>query len=423
MTLTRNLVRKLDQEDLLSAYQNEFYIADKELCYLDGNSLGRLPLKTIEKIDLFLKDEWGSKLVEGWEKWIKEAQISGDLLAESILGANCGEVLICDTTSVNFFQLCSAVVTAYPTRKTIITDAANFPTDRYILEGIANEHGLKLIIIDNEDSNSKEYERITLEYLEPYLSEDVSLVTFQVLQYRSGALNPIKDITKLVNQYGALTVWDASHAAGSVKLDFEENNIDLAVGCTYKYLCSGPGSPAWLYVRKSLQERLQVPIQGWFAQNDQFEMGPEFLKSPNIRGFQIASPSIIGLRCVNVFCEMVKQAKIEKIIEKAQTGTDLMIQLYDEWLKDLGFHLMTSRDSEKRGGHISLMHEHAKTISVSLREFERVIVDYRVPDQIRIAISPLAMSYNEIYRGMKKIRDSVARKDYLKIKNKTSEVT
>ena len=230
-------------------------------------------------------------------------------------------------------------------------------------------------------------------------------------------------ITKLVKQYGALTVWDASHAAGSVDLDFEGNNIELAVGCTYKYLCSGPGSPAWLYVHKSLQERLQVPIQGWFAQKNQFEMGPKFEKSPTIRGFQIASPSLLGLRCVNVSCEMVKQAGIKEIAKKAQTGTELMIDLYDEWLKDLGFVLMTSRDRKKRGGHISLMHEHAKNISVALRQFQRVIVDYRTPNQIRVAISPLAMSYDEIYRGMEKIRESVVRKDYLQVRDNLSEVT
>ena len=200
MALTKEFIKALDQNDPLSEYQNEFHVTDKDLCYMDGNSLGRLPLKTIEKISSFLKDEWGRELVEGWEHWINEAQVIGDLLAESILGARKGEVLVCDTTSVNFFQLCSAVVKADQTRKTIVTDAANFPTDRYILEGIADDFGLKLIIIDNEDINSQEYERISPEVLKPYLSEDVSMVTFQVLQYRSGALNPIRDITKLAKQ-------------------------------------------------------------------------------------------------------------------------------------------------------------------------------------------------------------------------------
>ena len=423
MSFKKNKIEDLDQNDPLSKYKSEFHVSDKNLCYLDGNSLGRLPLRTINKINFFLKEEWGKQLVEGWEHWIDEAQKSGDMLARNILGGNSGEVLVCDTTSINFYQLCSAVVRANPKRNKIITDSANFPTDRYILEGIADQYGLELIFINNETVNNQEYERITVADLEPYLSDGVSLATFQVLQYRSGALNPIKEITELVNSYGAMIVWDASHAAGSVELDFKKNNIDLAVGCTYKYLCAGPGSPAWLYVSKKLQNKLNVPIQGWFAQKDQFGMGPKFQKSPDIRGFQIASPSLLGIRCVNSSIELIEEAGLSMIIEKARKGTELMIDFYDEYLAGLDFKLMTPRDAKRRGGHISLMHKHAKKISVALRRFERVIVDYRTPDQIRIAISPLAMTYDEVFNGMKRIRESVIRKDYLKVDDNVSEVT
>ena len=423
MSFNKNKIKDLDQNDPLSKYRSEFQVSDIDLCYLDGNSLGRLRLRTVDKIISFLKEEWGKQLVEGWDDWIDEAQKSGNMLAESILGANTDEVLVCDTTSINFYQLCSAVIKANPKRNKIITDSANFPTDRYILEGIADQYGLELIFIDNETANDQEYERITADTLEPYMSDSVSLVTFQVLQYRSGALNPIKEITELAESYGAMTIWDASHAAGSVRLDFKENNIDLAVGCTYKYLCAGPGSPAWLYVSKKLQNKLNVPIQGWFAQKNQFGMGPKFEKSLDIRGFQIASPSLLGIRCVNASIELIEQAGMSEIIKKAQKGTDLMIDLYDDWLADLGFELMTPRNAKKRGGHISLMHKHAKKISVALRKFERVIVDYRIPDQIRIAISPMAMTYDEVYRGMKRIRESVIRKDYLKVDDSLSEVT
>ena len=243
------------------------------------------------------------------------------------------------------------------------------------------------------------------------------MVTFQVLQYRSGALNPIREITTLAKKYGVLTVWDASHAAGSVHLDFEKNDIDLAVGCTYKYLSSGPGSPAYIYVKKSLQKRLQVPIQGWFAQKDQFEMGPKFIKSENIRGFQIASPSIMGLRCVNVVIDMIDRAGMTAIVDKAQKGTEIMIAFYDEWLKQLGFRLMTPREKVKREGHISLMHESARNISVALRNYENTIVDFREPNQIRIANSPLAMTYSELYEGLKRIRDVAESKSFEKIEN------
>ena len=417
MLLDPEEINDLDRLDDLSSFKEEFHIQDKNLVYLDGNSLGRLPKRTISDINDFITEEWGTKLVNGWEDWINEAQVSGDLLAKYVLGAKKGEVLVCDTTSVNFYQLCSAVVKSSPNRKTIITDAANFPTDRYILEGIADTYGLTLLVIDNENINDEQYERITPEILEPYLSDDVALVTFQVLQYRSGALNPIRALTALAKKYGVLTVWDSSHAAGSVHLDFKKNNIDLAVGCTYKYLSSGPGSPAYLYVKKNLQKQLQVPIQGWFAQKNQFEMGPNFIKSENIRGFQIASPSILGLRCVNVVIDMIHRAGMTRIVNKAQKGTEIMIAFYDEWLKNLDFRLLTPRNKAQRGGHISLMHESARNISVALRNYENTIVDYREPNQIRIAISPLAMSYSELHEGLKKIKDVLESKSFKKIKN------
>ena len=417
MPIGSNQIKDLDQLDKTSTFRKEFYIHDSGLIYLDGNSLGRLPKKTITDINDFMLNEWGNQLVNGWENWINEAQISGDLLGENVLGAKKGEVLVCDTTSVNFYQLCSAVIKLNPDRKTIITDAANFPTDRYILEGIADTFGLKLVIIDNEEIDSNEYERITPELIRPHLDDDIALATFQVLQYRSGALNPIKEITSLIREYDCLTIWDASHAAGSVNLDFAKNNIDLAVGCTYKYLCSGPGSPAYLYVEKSLQKKLQVPIQGWFAQKEQFEMGPKFIRSEDIRGFQIASPSILGLRCVNAAIKIINKANISEIVKKAQRGTDIMIMFYDQWLKSLGYKLMTPRDENKRGGHISIMHKNARSISVALRDYENVIVDYREPNQIRIAMSPLTTSFSELYEGLKKIKYVTENKTFEKIKD------
>ena len=417
MPIGSNQIKDLDQIDNTSTFRKEFYIHDSGLIYLDGNSLGRLPKKTITDINDFMLNEWGNQLVNGWENWINEAQISGNLLGENVLGTKKGEVLVCDTTSVNFYQLCSAVIKLNPDRKTIITDAANFPTDRYILEGIADTFGLKLVIIDNEKIDSNEYERITPELIRPYLNDDIALATFQVLQYRSGALNPIKEITRMIREYDCLTIWDASHAAGSVNLDFAKNNIDLAVGCTYKYLCSGPGSPAYLYVEKSLQKKLQVPIQGWFAQKKQFEMGPKFIRSEDIRGFQIASPSILGLRCVNAAIKIINKANILEIVKKAQRGTDIMIMFYDQWLKSLGYKLMTPRDENKRGGHISIMHKNARSISVALRDYENVIVDYREPNQIRIAMSPLTTSFSELYEGLKKIRYVTENKTFEKIKD------
>ncbi len=419
----REYALELDRKDPLAHFKSQFVIGDPEMCYLDGNSLGRLPKATITAINDFMTKEWGPEVVTGWSHWVDEAQPTGDLLGEAALGAAAGQVLVCDTTSVNFYQLCLAAIHARPGRKTIITDAANFPTDRYILDGIAKQFDLKLVIIENEDPAIATHERITTDVLAPYLNDDVALVTLEVIQYRSGARTDLKSITDQVRAIGALVVWDASHAVGAIELNLDANGVDLCVGCTYKYGNSGPGSPAWLYVSKRVQSELQVPIQGWFAQDAQFEMGPVFERSQTIRGFQIASPSLMGIRCVQTAFSMIKEAGIDAIAHKAAVGTQMMIELYDEWLAPLGIELNTSRDAKERGGHISLVHPDAAQICVALRTMANVIPDYRTPNSIRLAISPLPTSYVEIWDGLARMRDLVASGRYKEVKEGGSRVT
>jgi len=393
------------------------------MCYLDGNSLGRLPHSTVIAVNEYMTQEWGREVVTGWSHWVDEAQPTGDLIGRSALGAGPGQMLACDTTSVNFYQLALAAINARPGRKTIITDAANFPTDRYILEGIARQLGLNLVIIDNESAGSADCERITPEILEKYLSDDVALVTLEVIQYRSGARNDIKSLTDLTRKYGALLLWDASHAVGAIEMNLDANGADLVVGCTYKYGNSGPGSPAWLYVSKRIQKELQVPIQGWFSQGDQFGMGPVFERAEGIRGYQIASPSLMGLRCVKSAFEIIEEAGIDAIASKAAIGTQMMIDLYDAWLADLGITLLTSRNAKERGGHITLGHPDAARICIALRQFANVIPDYRTPNSIRLAISPLPTSYVEVWDGFQRIRDLVASRQFEKVEEGGSRVT
>lgn len=423
MVTDREYALSLDEKDPLRGFKSLFMITDPEMCYLDGNSLGRLPLATVSAVNEFMTGEWAAEVVTGWSHWVDEAQPTGDLLGRATLGAAAGQVLVCDTTSVNFYQLALAAINARPGRKTIITDAANFPTDRYILDGIAKQLGLNLVIIDNESPGSAENERITPEILEKYLNSDVALVTLEVIQYRSGARNDIKSLTDLVRNHGAFLLWDASHAVGAIEMNFDANGVDIAVGCTYKYGNSGPGSPAWLYVNKRVQAELQVPIQGWFSQGDQFGMGPVFERAQGIRGFQIASPSIIGLRCVKSAFSMIEEATISAIANKASAGTQMMIDLYDAWLVDLGFTLLTSRNAQERGGHISLGHPDAARICVALRQFARVIPDYRTPSSIRLAIAPLPTSYVEVWDGFQRMRDLVASRQYEKVAKPDSRVT
>ena len=407
---TRQDALDLDAKDPLAKYRDLFVFTDPDVCYLDGNSLGRLPKSTVETINKFLIEGWGTKIVDGWGEWIDKAETAGDLIGRAALGAAAGQTLAMDTTSVNFYRLVRAAISARPGRKTIITDEANFPTDRYIMQGIAEELGLNLVVIPNdlqEHSTGETFsdELVTPEILKPYLNDDVALVTISVVAYRSGALHNIKELTDLVRASGALMVWDASHAVGAVDMQFDRDGVDLAVGCTYKYGNSGPGSPAWLYVSKRIQSELEMPIQGWFAQRNQFLMGSKFDQIEGMRGFQIASPSIIGLLCIDEGFGMIEDATIAQINAKASKGTDMMIELFDQWLVPLGFELVTPRDSKLRGGHISIYHPDAAQIARGLRDDMKVIPDYRAPNSIRLAISPLPTSYVEVFDGFERIRD------------------
>ena len=426
----RSYAEALDASDPLAKYKAQFQISDPELCYLDGNSLGRLPLAAISGVNDFLTNEWGRELVDGWAHWIDESQAAGNLLGRSVLGAAEGQTLVQDTTSVNFYQMCLAAIKARPGRKTVIIDAANFPTDRYILAGIAKDFGLNLVTLNNDGSGGpgsveieSDCELISPEALAPHLNDDVALVTLQAIHYRSGSRPDIKGITDLVRSHGGLVVWDASHAAGAIDLRFDEWGVDLAVGCTYKYGNSGPGSPAWLYVAKRIQAEVLPTIQGWFANDKQFEMGPFFEVAEGIRRFQIASPSIIGIRVMQASYRMIEEAGMAEISKKAALGSQLILDLFDAWLAPLGFTLLTPREADRRGGHITVGHPDAKKIAAGMRKFANVVPDYRTPDSIRLAMAPLPTSYVEIWDGLARMRDLVASKKYLEVEDNGSRVT
>jgi len=273
--------------------------------------------------------------------------------------------------SVNFYQLCVAAIKASRgARQSLSIHPTSPPTDTFLLAS-PNQWGLNLVTLDTDGSGGpgaveieSEFERVTASELAKHLNDDVAMVTLQAINYRSGARQDLKAITDLVRQHGGLVVWDCSHAAGSIQLDFEKNGVDLAVGCTYKYGNSGPGSPAWLFVSKSIQTELRVPIQGWFAQEMQFEMGPDFEPADTIRRYQIASPSIIGIRAVEVAYEMIERAGIALIEQKAARGTELMMDLFKQWLEPLGFEVASPSQAALRGGHIILTHPDARQIAI-----------------------------------------------------------
>ena len=421
--MERIFAENLDATDPLNSFKNLFYIDDESVCYLDGNSLGRLPKKTLVELNELLVEEWGKKVVNGWSDWINEAERIGDLIGRAALGAASGQTLAIDTNTINLYQLAWAAIKSNPKRNKILIDRANFPSDRYAIEGIANDLNMELVYIENEDSEVSQNEIISKELLSKYLDENVAIVTLQILQYRSGGLNDYVEIDKIVRKNGSYMLWDCSHALGSVNLQFDKNKIGLAVGCTYKYGNSGPGAPGWLYVSNELQQQLNVPIRGWFGVRNQFAMSQIFEKSESIRGFQISTPPIIGLRAVKVGFEMIEEAKMEAIQEKCLKGTDLMIDLYDQWLSNLGFNLATPRDRNKRCGHIIITHPDGAQIAMALRQLKKVFPDYREPNGIRFSFSALPTSFTEIYDGFQRLKELVETGDYKRVSTISRTVT
>ena len=423
INMNRDEALETDNQDQLRSFRERFVVEDENVCYLDGNSLGRMPKRTVEEINSLLVNEWGKKMVGGWSDWIDEAEQVGNLIGEAALGASAGQTLAIDTNTINIYQLAVAAIKARPGRKKILIDRANFPSDRYALEAIAEIHGMELVYIENEDPTISPQEEITLDLLSRYLDDDVALVTLQIVQYRSGVLNNYAAIEKMVRARGALMLWDCSHAVGSVDLQFDKNEIGLAAGCTYKYGNSGPGAPGWLYVSHKLQSELNVPIRGWFAAKNQFAMERLFERVDGIRGFQISTPPIIGLRAVKVGFEMIKEAGMKAINEKCLKGTDLMIELFDQWLEPLGFSLATPRERSRRCGHIIITHPDGAKIARALRELKNVYPDYREPNGIRFSFSPLPTSFTELCEGFSRLRDLVASGDYKNMKVVESKVT
>jgi kynureninase len=408
----------LDAADPLARFRDRFVRGDEPRIYLDGNSLGRMPIAAAERIAAVVA-QWSNELVGGWHQWIDAPVQTGDLLAEAVLGARPGEVLACDSTTVNFYKLVRAALAARPDRRVVVTDRDNFPTDRYVLEGIAATGAAELRMLECDPIAGPQAADIEA----ACAAGDVALVTLSHVAYRSGALADLPAITRVAHAAGALVLWDLSHSAGAVPIDLEASGADLAVGCTYKYLNAGPGAPAYLYVRGALQETLCSPIQGWFGQHDQFAMERPYEPEHGIRRFLAGTPPILGLAAVDVGAALVGEAGIESIRAKAGSLTSLAVDYLDAELTPLGFELGTPREVHLRGAHVSLRHDDAWRICRALIEQAHVVPDFRGPDSIRLGASPLTTSHADVVDALDRLRGLATRGDHLRIDATRARVT
>ena len=269
----------LDAADPLATLIDRFAPTEPGVVYFDGNSLGRPTKLALERM-AYLGESWAERLIRGWDEgWLDLPLRVGDQLAEGVLGARQGEVAVVDSTTVNLYRVASAALDARPGRRTIVIERSEFPTDRYIVEGLARERDLEIRWLDGDP-----IEGLSTNEIAAATREVTALLILSAVNYRSAAIVDMKAVTHRAREAGALVLWDLSHAGGSIPVDLEADGIDLAVGCTYKYLNGGPGAPAYLYVRRELQDELRPPIQGWFAQMDQFEMGAHLRAPAGHRG-------------------------------------------------------------------------------------------------------------------------------------------
>jgi kynureninase len=395
----------LDAADPLAPFRDRFVIPDPGLVYLDGNSLGRLPAATAGRLKRVVAEEWGGDLIRGWDRWLDEPMRVGDRLAEAVLGARPGEVIVSDSTSVNFYKVAFAALEARPGRRVVVTDRPNFPTDRYVLEGLARSRDLEIAWLEPDEIEGPQ--PADVEAALAAHPGEVALVTLSHVNYRSAAIADMPTITALAHDAGALTIWDLSHSAGSIAVDLEGAGADLSVGCTYKYLNGGPGAPAWLYVRRSLQRQLRNPIQGWFGQRDQFAMGQGYDPEPGIRSWLVGTPGIIGLAAADEGIGLVAEAGIDRIRAKGVALTEYAIASFDARLAALGFTLGSPRDPARRGAHVAIRHPDARRLTAELIARD-VIPDFREPDSVRFGLSPLTTRFRDVEAGIAALEQLVS---------------
>jgi kynureninase len=398
MTPDRAAALALDAADELADFRSRFVIGDEDLIYLDGNSLGRLAEASRSRVLEVLDDHWGGGLIRSWdEHWLELPTRIGDLIGVSLLGARPGEVIVSDTTTVSLYKAVAAALDARPDRHCVVIERDNFPTDRYVVESLAAQRGLSVRWVGEAGA-----EGVTVAGLAPLLDDDVALTVLSQVDYRSAALLDMGELTAAAHAVGALTVWDLCHSVGVVPIDLTADEVDMAVGCTYKYLNGGPGAPAFTYVRSELQAGLRQPIWGWWSRREMFDMEQGYDPEPGMRGWLTGTPGVLSMAAVEPAVAMVAEAGLPAIRAKSVALTAFAVELYDAWLQPLGAGLASSRDPARRAGHVTVTSQKARQITGDLVA-HGVVADFRRPDGIRLGLSPLTTRFADVYDAMEQL--------------------
>ncbi len=401
--------RRLDSENDLASFRGAFVSAEPDLIYMDGNSLGRLPHRTVERVQTVVEKEWGRDLIRGWNAgWYEAPSRVGDKIGR-LVGAAPGQVIVSDSTSVNLFKLAMAALAMQRERDRIVSDVLNFPSDLYVLQGCIRLLGYRhhLHLIPSADGIT-----VDLQTLLDAIDERTALVTLSHVTFKSGFLHDAAAITERAREAGALVLWDLSHSVGAVPVELDRWGVELAVGCTYKYLNGGPGAPAFLYVRRDLQAQALSPIWGWFGQHAPFDFSLEYEPTEGITRFLVGTPPILSLLAMEAAVELLLEAGPERIRRTSMRLTSYLVYLVDTVLAPLGFVLGSPRDPARRGSHLSIRHPEAYLINRALIEEMNVLPDFREPDNIRLGLAPLYTSFTEVWEAVDRIRRLVEEERY-----------
>ncbi|MFC5996429.1 kynureninase [Pseudonocardia hispaniensis] len=394
--------KHLDATDPLARFRDRFLAAPDVVSYLDGNSLGRPPRGTDAAVAEFIRQDWGERLIRGWtDSWLDWPRTLGDRIGQLALGAAAGQVVVADSTTVLLYKLARAALAARPGRREIVLDTDNFPTDRYVLEGIAAELGLRLRWVRTDPAAG-----ITAEQVAGAVGPDTALLVFSHAAYRSGYVADAQAITRLAHEAGALILWDLCHSAGVLPVLLDDWGVDLAVGCTYKYLNGGPGSPAFAYVNSRHHGALRQPIQGWLGRAEPFEMGPGYVPAAGIQRFVSGTPPILGMVPLRGALDLLAEAGLPAVRAKSLRLTGFVLDFADAQLSDHGVTVASPREPDRRGGHITLCRNDFREIADRLWA-RGVIPDFRAPDGIRVGLAPLSTSFTEVLAGLTALRDLV----------------
>ena len=411
-----------DNNDDLKSFKSRFVNNDNEI-YLDGNSLGKLPVVTENDLITAVKNEWGQNLISSWnDNWLKMSEKINFKMSKLINSDN-DEVLVGESTSVNLYKILYCLLYSNQYKKNLVTDCLNFPSDNYIVEGLKDYTEKKEITILNYNNNLS----CNIDLLKKSIQENPGIYCLSLVTYKSSFLYPIKELNEFAENNKSIIVWDCSHAIGVVDIDVKDSKTKAAIGCTYKFLNSGPGSPSFLYVSKDILNHLQNPIKGWFGHSKPFDFENKYKPADNINKFNAGTPSVLSLIPVNTGLDLVLEAGIMNIRNKSIELGEYLIKIINIELNKFDVKITSPIESKSRGSHITIQHKEAWKICKLLIEGgnnrKRIIPDFRPENNIRLGFSPLYVSFIDLYETVIAIKDILENKEYLKIDDSKPEVT